>query len=51
MNFYVYIFFSFQMASLFLELVGHVDLITNSETIKNLFKIPLSRDSVILYDI
>ncbi|XP_025208738.1 uncharacterized protein LOC112604083 [Melanaphis sacchari] len=39
-------FSSFQMASMFLEYIGKVDIISNAENIKNLCKVPYNKKSV-----
>lgn len=42
-------FFSFQMASMFHECIGKVDIVSDAENIKNLCKIPYNENSVSKY--
>jgi len=41
-------FFSFQMAHMFPDCIGEVDVVSDAENIKRLLKIPYSNSSVIL---
>jgi len=42
----LFILLSFQMANMFLELIGKVDVLSNAENIKNLCKIAYDKKSV-----
>lgn len=41
--------FSFQLANMFHECIGKVDIISDAENIKNLCKIPYNKKSVSKY--
>lgn len=42
-------FFSFQMAHMFPDCIGEVDVVSDAENIKRLLKIPYSNKSVIFF--